>query len=161
MNFKYASAKLYRQPERFRARLQQVFSVIHESPTRDLVTFTLGSYSWCLALYSLISAFLMVIIMIKSSGFEARLPSSNSRCMALDCSSVFPYEKRECSPWLVWLWGLSVGLPTKGSSVRFPVRAPAWVAGQIPSRGLAKSNHTLMFLSLSFSPPFPLSKINK
>ena len=42
--------------------------------------------------------------------------------------------------------------------VRFPVRPHAWVVGQVPSRGHTRSNHTLMFLSLSFSLPSPLSK---
>ena len=37
--------------------------------------------------------------------------------------------------WLVWLSGLSMGLRTKGSPVRFPVRAHAWVVGQVPSGG--------------------------
>ena len=37
-------------------------------------------------------------------------------------------------PWLVWLSGLNTGLQTKGSLVWFPVRAHAWVAGQVPSR---------------------------
>ena len=63
-------------------------------------------------------------------------------------------------PWLVWLSGLSAGLWTKGSQVRFPVRAYAWVAGLVPSSGHARGNHnhTLMFLSLSFSFPSLLSK---
>ena len=39
-----------------------------------------------------------------------------------------------------------------------PVRSYAWVAGQVPSRGRARGNHTLMFLSLSFSLPSLLSK---
>ena len=56
--------------------------------------------------------------------------------------------------WLVWLSGLSADLQTKGSPVRFPVRARAWVAGQVPSRGCMRGNHTLMFLSF----PSPLSK---
>ena len=59
-------------------------------------------------------------------------------------------------PWLVWLSGLSVSLQSKGSLVWFPVRAHAWVAGQVPSRGHTRGNHTLMFLSL-LSP----QKINK
>ena len=50
--------------------------------------------------------------------------------------------------------GLNAGLQTKGSLVRFPIRAHAWVAGQTPSREHARGNHTLMFLSLSL----PLSK---
>ena len=44
------------------------------------------------------------------------------------------------------------------SLVQFPVRAHAWVAGQVPSWGCVKGNHTLMFLSLSFALPSPLSK---
>ena len=38
------------------------------------------------------------------------------------------------------------GLQTMGSPVRFPVGEHAWVAGQAPSRGYSRSNHTLMFL---------------
>ena len=56
-------------------------------------------------------------------------------------------------PWLMWLSGLSAGLQTKGLLVQFPVRAHAWIAGQVPSRGRVRVNHTLMFLSL-FLPPF-------
>ena len=44
---------------------------------------------------------------------------------------------------------------------QFPVRAHAWVAGQGPSKGCARGNHTLMFLSLSFSLSSHLSKINQ
>ena len=40
----------------------------------------------------------------------------------------------------------------------FPVRAHAWVAGQVPSGGHMRGNHTLIFLSLSFFLPSPLSK---
>ena len=61
-------------------------------------------------------------------------------------------------PWLVWLGGLSAGLRTKGSPVPFPVRAHAWVAAQVPGWGMQKATYTLMFLSLSFSLPSPLSK---
>ena len=56
--------------------------------------------------------------------------------------------------------GLSAGLQTKGSLVQFPVRARAWVAGQVAGRWCVRDNHTLMFVSLS--PSLPLSlKINK
>ena len=55
----------------------------------------------------------------------------------------------QCLPWLVWLSGLSAGLPTKGSLVQLPVGAHAWVAGQVPGRGRVRGNHTLMFLSPS------------
>ena len=59
-------------------------------------------------------------------------------------------------PWLVWLSGLNI----KGLPVQFPVRAHAWVAGQVPSRGRVRGNHTLVFVSLSPSLPLCL-KINK
>ena len=49
----------------------------------------------------------------------------------------------------MWLSGLSAGLQIKGSLVQFPVRAHAWVAGQVPSGWHARGNHTLVFLSLS------------
>ena len=63
-------------------------------------------------------------------------------------------------PWLVWFRGLSTGLRTIGSLVRFPIRAHAWVSGWVPSRGRMRGNHTLMFLSLSPSLLLCL-KINK
>ena len=44
--------------------------------------------------------------------------------------------------WLLWLSGLSAGLRTKESLVQFPVRAHAWVVGQVPGRGHARGNHT-------------------
>ena len=61
-------------------------------------------------------------------------------------------------PWLLWLSELSAHLQTKGSLVQFPIRARAWVVGQVPSRGRVRGNHTLTFLSLSFSLTSPLSK---
>ena len=63
---------------------------------------------------------------------------------------------KRIAPWLVWLSGLSTSLQTKGLPVGFPVRADAWASGQVPSRGRARGNHTLMILSLSFSLPSPL-----
>ena len=48
---------------------------------------------------------------------------------------------------------LSASLQIKGLLVGFPVRAHAWVAGQVPSWGCVRGNRTLMFLSLSFSLP--------
>ena len=60
-------------------------------------------------------------------------------------------------PWLVWLSGLSAGLRTEGSLVRFPVRAHAWGAGQVPSKG-AHEKQPHIDVSLSFSFPSHLSK---
>ena len=53
---------------------------------------------------------------------------------------------------------LGAGLQTKESLARFPVRARAWVAGLVPSRGRSRGNHTTMFLSL---PSLLSIKINK
>ena len=77
----------------------------------------------------------------------------------LFCTSktIKKYNKKIWEPWLVYLSGLSMSLQTKGSLVQFPVRAHAWVVGQVPSWGRMRGNHTLMFLSLSL--PFPFSKI--
>ena len=66
--------------------------------------------------------------------------------------------KMEFKPWLLWFNGLNMGLPTNRSQVQFLVRARAWVAGQVPSWGSTRSNHMLVFLSLSFSFPSPLYK---
>ena len=67
-------------------------------------------------------------------------------------------QKFKKQPWLVWLSIFSASLETKGSPVRFPVRAHAWVASWVPCRGHVRGNHILMFLSFSFSLPSPLSK---
>ena len=48
-------------------------------------------------------------------------------------------------PWLLWRNGLSASLrTTKGSPVRFPVRAHAWVAGRVPSRGRGRGNYVYL-----------------
>ena len=72
-------------------------------------------------------------------------------------------EKSECKIFsVINLAGVAQwierGLQTKGLPVPFSVRAHAWVVGQVPSRGHVRGNHILMFLSLSFSFPSPLSK---
>ena len=54
-------------------------------------------------------------------------------------------------PWLAWLNGLGSSLQIRRLPVQFPVRAHGWVEGQVPSRGCVRGNHTVMFLSLSFS----------
>ena len=64
-------------------------------------------------------------------------------------------------PWLVWLSELSAGLRTKGSPVQLPVRAHAWVAGQVPSRGAQEATTHWCFTPL-LSPSLPLSlEMNK
>ena len=85
----------------------------------------------------------------------------NTYMTASNCFSVCNEIKIKClRPCLVWLSRLNASLLTKGSLVRFPVRAYAWVVGQVPSWGPVRGNHILLFLSLSFSLPSPLS-INK
>ena len=72
--------------------------------------------------------------------------------------------KSDLLPWLVWFSGLSAGLLTERLPFRIPGQgAHAWVAGQVPSGGCERGNHTLMFLShINVSLPFslisPLSK---
>ena len=66
----------------------------------------------------------------------------------------------------MWLIGLRVGLRTKGSLVQFPVRARAWVEGQLPGgwggKGVACERQPHIDVSLPpFLPPFPSLKINK
>ena len=51
----------------------------------------------------------------------------------------------------MWLSGVSARLRSKESLVLFTVRAHAWVAGQVPSRGRTRGNHTLLALSLPLS----------
>ena len=67
-------------------------------------------------------------------------------------------SKNAVQPWLVWLSGLSASLWTKGLQVRLPDQVTCLGCGLVPSTGLMRSNHTLMFLSVSFSFPSPLSK---
>ena len=75
------------------------------------------------------------------------------------CASMSPGNQRE---WTGALAGVAQwiehGSVNQRSPVRFPVRAHAWVAGHVPIRGRVRGNPTLMFLSLSFSFPSPLSK---
>ena len=63
----------------------------------------------------------------------------------------------------MWLSGLSAGLRIKGSLVWFPVRAHAWVVGQVPSAGWGAQEATTHWC---FSPSLSSSitlclKINK
>ena len=89
--------------------------------------------------------------------------------LIMGCKAFYPLIKASWSitktilekaslPWLMRLSGLSAGLWTRGSLVQFPVRAHAWVVNQVPIWGHTGGNHTLMFLSLSFSLPFSENK---
>ena len=78
----------------------------------------------------------------------------------------FYITRNRCDPWLVWLSGLSASLGTKRSPVQFPVRAHAWVAGQVPSPwGVGGGAHERQpHIDAShplFLPPSPSLKINK
>ena len=80
---------------------------------------------------------------------------------SLDCHpNLHIHRKGTLEPWLMWLSGMSIGLQTKRSLVRFLVGAHAWVADQVPRWGCSGGNW-LMFLSLSFSLPLLSLKINK
>ena len=78
------------------------------------------------------------------------------------------FKPRSLGPWLMWLCGLSSGLQTERSLVPFPVRAHAWVAGQVLGWVSVRGNRSMFPLRIEvsfllFLPPFPsLSKnINK
>ena len=57
--------------------------------------------------------------------------------------------------WLVWLSGLSTSLQTEGSSVQFPVRAHAWVVGQVPQCGACERQPNIDASLPLFLPPIP------
>ena len=69
------------------------------------------------------------------------------------------FEKMYNELWLMWFSGLSAGLWTKVSLVRFPVRAHAWVAGRGQVGGMWEATTNWCF-SPSISPSLSL-KINK
>ena len=60
----------------------------------------------------------------------------------------------------MWLSGLSTSLQTKGSPVQFPVKAHAWVADEVPSRGQCDRQPHINASLPFFLPPF-LSAKNK
>ena len=60
-------------------------------------------------------------------------------------------------PGCLWASGLSTRLQAGRLQVRFPVRAHAWVAGQVPIWGWTRGKQ-LMFLTLCFTLPSPLSE---
>ena len=97
----------------------------------------------------------------RNSPPRARQPKKHRKMFSnqeAQMMGIFVKWKRRQEPWLVWLSGLSAGLWTKGSPVQLPLRAHAWVMDQLPRKGHTRGNHTLLFLSLSFSLPSPLSK---
>ena len=68
---------------------------------------------------------------------------------SMACSLQFPalsydiyadVNKFYVQPWLVWLSELSTGLWTKRLPVEFPVKAHAWVVGQVPGWRHVKGN---------------------
>ena len=73
------------------------------------------------------------------------------------------FKKKNCFP----LAGVAQWIECQPENQRAACLVPSHgtcrVSGQVPSRGRPRGNRTLMFLSLSFSLPFPLSKnkINK
>ena len=52
--------------------------------------------------------------------------------------------------WLVWLSGMrmNMGLQTQRLLVQVPVRAHAWVEGQVPGLGACKTQYIDVFLPL-------------
>ena len=94
------------------------------------------------------------------------IPLANTICSSAEvnketqqksCQFWFLYKK-ETSALAVWVRALSTRLWTERSLVQFPVSTHALVAGQAPGWGNMRGIW-LMFLSISFSLPSPLSKI--
>ena len=70
-------------------------------------------------------------------------------CLLPHSTEVTPSKATKNFPALarVAQW-IECGLQTKGLLVQFPVRAHACIAGQVPSGGHVRGNHTWMFLPL-------------
>ena len=85
-------------------------------------------------------------LLVLVGGYEAEMRQwieikplcKQGQALQSECS-VNRCEKKP-APWLVWLRGLSTLPPTGRSRVGFPVRAQAWVVGQVPRRGRARVN---------------------
>ena len=88
------------------------------------------------------------------------IPKGHTRQLKVPtCQVSANSSKWRILPWLVWFSGLSASLWTRRLLVRFPVRAHAWVVGQVPSWGRVRGNQ-LMYLShidvfLTLLPSFP------
>ena len=90
--------------------------------------------------------------------------STLAKCFPLRTVLILRNEQKKCifHPRLVWLSRLSASPWTKGPLVQFPVRAHAWVVGQVPSRGPLREATTHWCFSPSLSPSLPLClEINK
>ena len=76
------------------------------------------------------------------------------------CLSPWIYGMAKVSnlPWLAWLSGLSIIPQTKRSLVHSQSGHTPGLRAESPVGGCVRGNHTLMFLSLSFSLPSPLCK---
>ena len=112
----------------------------------------------------------LVRFLIRAHAWVAGLIPGQGKRQAIDVSLSLPLprnlplslkkKKEKKRSWLLWLSELSSDLQTKGSPVRFPVRAHAWVVGQVPSRGHVRGNHTLMFSYLLSLPSLKIHTLN-
>ena len=62
-------------------------------------------------------------------------------------------EMPSLSPGLLWVSGLSASLQSERSPVQSPVRAHAWVGGQVPGWGCVRGNWSMYFLHIDVSLP--------
>ena len=91
-------------------------------------------------------------VWVSGSGYEKSVLSNQLCCEPTTTS------KNKVSPGWCGSVDWTPACKPKGCRFNSQSRAHAWVAGQVPSRGCARGNHTLILLSLSFSLPSPLSK---
>ena len=118
--------------------------------------------SFCTAVLPWFCFFILLLILLQLSHFFLPFPP-------LHPTPPLPaaFLPLSTCPWVIHisylsspLAGVAQRIECWTQSVWFPVRAHAWVAGQVPSGGHTRDNHTLMVLSLSPSLPLFL-KINK
>ena len=160
------------------AHAVQLIGVVSHNP-KILIRFQVRTHTWMRVPSS---AWVLVVPSARTKGrqpFDASLSHlcfspffplykwlKNVVLWGLKENDVMTFKVLTALPWLMWLSGLGAGLKTERSPVWFPVRAHAWVLGQVPTWGCERGNWLVNlfhrdFLSL-FPPSLPISlKINK
>ena len=106
--------------------------------------------------YAKISYLIYFILELSSNQANIRAPKKIKRLL-VKTAHIGSVLKIKAEPWLVWLTGLSAGLQTERSMVRFPVRAHAWVVGQVPSWRHVRASQLMFLWHIAVSLPLILS----